>query len=153
MYYANLNYDFGFFPFSPWPTAAILFWKNLRLNSKIDITNEFYTLKITILHVLHKSELWFWNFQIFKMAGHRHLDFWKSLHGDKLETRDKTRDNLNFYSGHIQVAFLIFSAFYLFFIIENTIECSCTIKVSSETLRETHQYCIDEFRLVIFLWV
>ena len=68
MYYTNLNYDFGFFKLSTWPTAAILFWKTLRLNGKIDITNEFYTSKIAILHVLHKSEIWFWIFQIFNMA-------------------------------------------------------------------------------------
>ena len=72
---------FWIFQFSTWPTAAILFWKTLRLNGKIDITNEFYTLKIVMLHVLHKSELWYWIFQIFKMADHRHLDFWKRLHG------------------------------------------------------------------------
>ena len=57
MYFTNLTYDFGFFQLSTWLTAAILFLKSLRLNGKKDITNEFYTLKIAMLHVLHKSEL------------------------------------------------------------------------------------------------
>ena len=59
MYYTNLYYDFGFFKFSKWPTAAIL---------------------------------------IFEKAS--------------MET---TRDSSDFDSGHIQLAFLKFSAFYLFF--------------------------------------
>ena len=68
MYYTNvicntnLNYDFRFFKYSTWSTAAILIWKIMRLNGKMDITNKFCTPKIAILHVLHKYELWFWTF-------------------------------------------------------------------------------------------
>ena len=45
------------------------FEKSLRLNDKMDIIIEFYIQEIAILHILHKSELYFWIFQIFNMAG------------------------------------------------------------------------------------
>ena len=39
MCYTNQKYDFRFFQFSTWPKAAILIWKSLRLNDKMDISN------------------------------------------------------------------------------------------------------------------
>ena len=110
MYYRNLNYDIGFFQFSIWPTASILIWsKNLRLNGKMDITSEFYTTKIAILHVYYTNlnyDLGFFQFSTWLTAAI--LFFEKASVG-------KTRDNSNFDSGHNQVVLLKYSAFYIFF--------------------------------------
>ena len=51
-----------------------------------------------------------YDFGIFNMADRRHLIFFEKA------SMGTTRDNSNFDSGHIQVAFFLkFSAFYLFF--------------------------------------
>ena len=58
MYFTNLNYDFRFFSIFNMADGRHLHLKKPQIEwKKMDITNEYYTPKKAIPHVLHKSEL------------------------------------------------------------------------------------------------